>query len=151
MINKFLRRAGNLGPSRRALILWSCLSVAAVAGCGDDETTGPASAAADQSGATVPEQLNAGASITIEVQARTEDGQNMTTGGAIVAGTITGANPGDLFGTDNANGTYSLAYGPANPGTDVITITLNEEEIEGSPFTVTVTEPPAPPASRRSR
>jgi hypothetical protein len=125
--------------------------VAAGAGCSDDEATGPAAASATQSGATVPEQLTAGSAIEIEVQARTEGGQSMTTGGAVVAGTVTGANPGDLFGSDNANGTYSLSYGPANAGTDVITITLNEEEIDGSPFTVNVTAPPAPPASRRSR
>ena len=88
--------------------------VAAGAGCSNDEATGPAAASATQSGATVPEQLTAGSAIEIEVQARTEGGQSMTTGGAVVAGTVTGANPGDLFGSDNANGTYSLSYGPAN-------------------------------------
>lgn len=142
MINKFLRRAGNLAPSRRALILWSCLSVAAGVGCSDDDATGPAAASATQSGATVPEQLIAGSAIEIEVQARTENGQTMTTGGAIVAGTVTGANPGELFGRDNSNGTYNLSYAPANVGTDEISITLNEEAIQGSPFTVTVTAPP---------
>jgi hypothetical protein len=149
MINRFLRRAGTLAPSRRALILWSCLSLtAAGVGCNEDETTGPAAASATQSGAIVPQTIIAGFTIQIEVQARTENGVNMTTGGAVVAGTVTGANPGELFGTDNANGTYSLSYGPVNPGTDTISITLNDEEIGESPFTVTVT---APPTALRSR
>ena len=142
MINKFLRRAGNLAPSRRALILWSCLSIAAGSGCNDDEATGPAAVSPSQSGATVPEQIIAGSAIGIEVQARTENGQSVTTGGAVVAATVTGANPGELFATDNGNGTYDLSYAPANAGTDVISITLNEEEIAESPFTVDVTAPP---------
>ena len=142
MINKFLRGARNLAPRRRALILWSFLSVAAGAACSDEETTGPSAASPEQSGATVPEQLIAGSAIGIEVQARTENGQSMTTGGAVVAATVTGANPGELFATDNGDGTYDLNYAPANAGTDVISITLNEEEIAESPFTVAVTAPP---------
>ncbi|HEY7482166.1 MAG TPA: filamin/ABP280 repeat domain-containing protein [Gemmatimonadales bacterium] len=149
MINDFLRRAGSLAPRRRAWILWSCLSIAAAGvGCKDDEATGPAAASASQSGATVPATIMAGTSIEIEVQARTEDGQNMTTGGAVVAGTISGANPGELFGTDNGNGSYTVSYSPVNEGTDQISITLNDEQIGDSPFTVTVT---APPTALRSR
>jgi hypothetical protein len=143
MINNFLRRAGGLAPSRQALILWSCLSLAAAGtGCKDDETTGPEAASPSQSDATVPENITAGTSIEIEVQARTEDGQNMTTGGAVVAGTITGANAGPLFGTDNGNGSYTINYTPVNAGTDNISITLNDEEIGESPFTVNVNAPP---------
>jgi hypothetical protein len=148
MINTFLRRAASPAPSRRALILLSCLSLAGVAGCSEDETTGPAAASPAQSGAVVPETILAGSAIEIEVQARTENGQSMTTGGAVVSATVTGANPGELFSTDNANGTYTLNYAPANAGTDVITITVNGEEIADSPFTVTVT---VPPTSLRSR
>jgi hypothetical protein len=136
-----LRSARKLVPSRRALILWSCLCVAA-AGCKEDETVGTAAASASESGATVPETIIAGSAIGIQVEARDENGQSMDGGGAIVAATITGANPGELFATDNANGTYTLNYAPANAGTDVITITINEEEIADSPFTVEVTAPP---------
>jgi hypothetical protein len=51
------------------------------------------------------------------------------------------------FGTDNGNGSYTLNYSPVNPGTDMISITLNEEEIGESPFTVTVNPLPT---TRRS-
>jgi hypothetical protein len=142
MINNLLRRAGSLSSSRRALVLWSCLTLAAGAGCSDDETTGPAAASPTQSGANVPETVIAGSSVGIEVTARTEDGVSLTTGGAVVAGTVTGANPGELFATDNENGTYTLGYAPANSGTDIISITLNEEEIGDSPYEVTVTALP---------
>jgi filamin len=42
---------------------------------------------------------------------------------------------------DNRNGEYSIGYIPTSPGEYVIYVTLQEFDIAGSPFTVTVTEP----------
>ena len=130
--------------SRRKFLEWSgvTLAVSAVA-CGDDDDTtgppGPASAA--DSTATVPATVAAGTAVTIAVQAKDADGRNLTAGGADVAATVTGANSaGPIPAVDNGDGTYTLTYTPANPGTDTIAITLGGEAIAGSPFTVAVME-----------
>ncbi|MBA3317024.1 MAG: ferritin-like domain-containing protein [Gemmatimonadales bacterium] len=45
-----------------------------------------------------------------------------------------------MAATDNANGTYTITYVAANPGTDTVEVTLDGTAISGSPFTVTVSE-----------
>lgn len=130
--------------SRRKFLEWSgvTLAVSAVA-CGDDDdgTTGPPGpASAADSTATVPATVATGSPVTITVQAKDAGGRNLTSGGAAVAATITGANAaGPISAVDNGDGTYTISYTPANAGTDTVAVTLGGEAIGGSPFTVTVT------------
>jgi adhesin/invasin len=98
----------------------------------------PPTADASQSTATVPDGF-AGSPTTITVQARSTTGATMTTGGDVVAVSVSGANPvGPLSVTDNGNGTYTASYTPQVSGTDQVAITLNGAAIAGSPFTSNV-------------
>ena len=134
------------GTSRRKFLHWSGVTIAVTAmGCGDDDDddrTGPAGPpSAQDSTATVPSTAAVGAAVTITVQAKDADGRNLTTGGATVAATVTGANPaGPIAATDNGDGTYTITYTPANAGTDSVAITLDGAPIAGSPFSITTSE-----------
>ncbi|HET6578293.1 MAG TPA: ferritin-like domain-containing protein [Gemmatimonadales bacterium] len=129
--------------SRRKFLEWSGVTLAvAVVGCGDDDNgmTGPGAVSAADSTATVPATVAGGSAVTITVQAKDAGGRNLTSGGAAVAATVTGANSaGPISAVDNGDGTYTLTYTPANTGSDAVAITLNGTAISGSPFTVTVT------------
>jgi Ferritin-like domain/Filamin/ABP280 repeat len=129
---------------RRKFLEWSGVTLAVAAiGCGDDDDDGPAGpggpASAADSTATVPASAAVGAPVAITVQAKDAEGRNLTTGGATVAATVTGANSaGPIAAVDVGNGAYTLSYTPTNAGTDAVAITLDGEPISGSPFTVTV-------------
>ncbi|HEU4641456.1 MAG TPA: filamin/ABP280 repeat domain-containing protein [Gemmatimonadaceae bacterium] len=98
-------------------------------------TIGAANAA--QSTATVPNGA-AGAATTITVQARDQNGVALTTGGATVVVSVSGANSATPTVTDNGNGTYTAQYTPTRSGTDQVAITLNGSAIGGSPYTSNV-------------
>jgi hypothetical protein len=128
---------------RRQFLTWSGMTLAAIAAACTDNNDGgsgpPGPVSPEDSTATVPATVVTGAEVTITVQAKDASGRSLTTGGATVAATITGANAGGpITATDNGNGTYTITYTAANEGTDVIAITLNGTPISGSPFTVTV-------------
>jgi adhesin/invasin len=94
-------------------------------------TAGAVSGAA--STATVPNGRG-GNTTTITVQARDAYGNKVTTGGATVGVTVTGANTATATVTDNANGTYTAKYTPKKVGTDNVTVTVNGTATSGSPY-----------------
>jgi hypothetical protein len=80
-----------------------------------------------------------GGATNIVVQARDKGGNPLTSGGATVVVTVSGANnAGALDVTDQDNGTYTASYSPVAAGTDYIAITVDGTPIGGSPFTSTV-------------
>lgn len=98
-------------------------------------TAGGVSAAA--STATVPGGI-ATVATTIKVQARDGSGSPITTGGATVAVSISGANTAAPAVTDNGNGTYTAQYIPKALGTDQVAITLNGTPLGSSPYSSVV-------------
>src|SRR4051812_23070483 len=98
-------------------------------------TPGPASAGS--STATVPNGT-AGSATSISVQAKDQYGNSLTSGGAAVVVTVSGANTATPVVTDNANGTYTASYTPAAAGSDQVAITLGGSAISGSPYPSTV-------------
>ncbi|MBI5834226.1 MAG: hypothetical protein HZB16_18175 [Armatimonadetes bacterium] len=80
----------------------------------------------------------AGARTDVAVQLYQSDGTLRTTGGAALAGAVSGANTATLTVVDNANGTYRLSYTPTNLGDDSVAVTLGGSAVPGSPFTTTV-------------
>lgn len=93
---------------------------------------------AAQSTATVPNGA-VGLPTTIVVQARDGAGNPLASGGAVVVVGVAGANVALPVVTDNADGTYTAAYTPANAGNDAVAITLNGLAISGSPYVSVVT------------
>jgi hypothetical protein len=75
-----------------------------------------------------------GVVTTIIVQARDQAGNQLTTGGATVAGSVSGANTATLTFTDGSNGRYTATYTPTTAGTNAIAITVNSTAVAGSPF-----------------
>jgi adhesin/invasin len=99
-------------------------------------TPGPANA--DNSTATVPHGT-VGSPTAISVQAKDQFDNNLASGGATVAVTVSGANSATPAVTDNADGTYSASYTPTTAGSDQVAITLDGTAISGSPYSSTVT------------
>ncbi|HMV32943.1 MAG TPA: filamin/ABP280 repeat domain-containing protein, partial [Gemmatimonadales bacterium] len=100
--------------------------------------TGVAGAAnAAQSSATVPGGAK-GSQTTITIQLRDQFGNVLTTGGASVVVTITGANPGSAGVADLGDGSYLAGYVPTASGTDQVSITLNGVPIGGSPYSSSI-------------
>ncbi|MFO8174904.1 MAG: filamin/ABP280 repeat domain-containing protein [Longimicrobiales bacterium] len=76
-----------------------------------------------------------GEATNIVVQARDKGGNPLTSGGATVVVTVSGANnAGALDVTDLDNGTYTASYSPVAAGTDYIAIAVDGTPIGGSPF-----------------
>ncbi len=98
-------------------------------------TAGPASGA--QSTATVPSGT-IGQATSIAVQAKDVSGNLVTSGGATVTISVSGANSAVPAVTDNGNGTYSASYTPNAAGSDNVAILLNGVAISGSPYASTV-------------
>jgi hypothetical protein len=97
--------------------------------------------------ATVPNGT-AGLPTNIVVQARDASGYRLTSGGAMVVMTVSGANAaGPMTATDAGDGTYTASYTPTAAGTDQVAITMNGTPISGSPFTSTVGPGSASPAN----
>lgn len=97
-------------------------------------------ASPELSTAEVPDGI-AGAVTNIVIQARDETGAPLSSGGATVVLTVSGANEaGPITATDLGDGTYLAGYTPTTAGTDEVTITMNGEPISGSPFVSLVDE-----------
>jgi adhesin/invasin len=97
----------------------------------------PGSLDPSSSTATVPNG-QAGSATTIVVQGRDQFGNPRQSGGGSGSFLVTGANfrIGGL--TDQGDGTYTLQYTPTSSGVDQISIFLNLQAIQGSPYTSTV-------------
>ena len=70
----------------------------------------------------------------ISIVSRDQHGNVLSSGGATLAATVTGANNATATVTDNADGTYTTRYTPTAAGTDQIAITLNGAAIGGNPY-----------------
>lgn len=91
--------------------------------------------------ATVPAGVQ-GQPTPITIQARDISGNAVTTGGAAVLITVTGANTlGPDPAVDQGNGTYSYFYITTFTGTDMVVITLGGVGISGSPYTSQIDPP----------
>lgn len=83
----------------------------------------------------------------VTIQVRDLSGNALTTGGATVVVTISGANSvGPSPATDLANGSYQFSYTPATDGSDTITVTMNGVAIGNSGAVITI-NPAAPVVS----
>ncbi len=109
-------------------------------------TVDPGSVSPAHSTATVPSG-SVGSATGITVRARDDYGNPLSSGGAQVVVSVSGANnPGALTVTDRGNGTYTASYTPTSAGTDQVAITMNGTPLGGSPFTSTVAPAGASPA-----
>jgi len=88
--------------------------------------------------------VETGQLITITITANDHRGIQRTVGGDTVNVTITGSNAGITLPAvqDNNNGTYEFSYTPINAGTDTYSITINNANIGGGPYSKTITVPP---------
>ena len=98
----------------------------------------PGAPSASQSVATVPGTGTAGTPTPISVQAHDAFGNTVTTGGATVVVSVTGANTASPTVTDNGNGTYTASYTPTASGPDNVAITLGGSPVGSSPYLTTV-------------
>lgn len=83
-----------------------------------------------------------GESTTITVTLQDQNGNPISGSADLLGFGLSGSNGEvQLSGiTDNGDGTYSVSYTPVVNGEDLISITLNGEEVEGSPFTSIVSD-----------
>lgn len=88
----------------------------------------------------VPEGCTPGQASTLMVTARDAFGNRLPRGGHDVSVSVAGANATHVKVMDVGNGTYTATYTPVLAGEDVITVELGGVAVEGSPFSVTVTE-----------
>ena len=97
--------------------------------------------------ATLPNG-RAGTPTHVVVQARDGSGYALSSGGATVTVTVSGANAaGPVTATDVGDGTYTASYLPTAAGIDQVAITMDGTSIGGSPFTRTVVAGSANPAN----
>ncbi|MFO8175481.1 MAG: filamin/ABP280 repeat domain-containing protein, partial [Longimicrobiales bacterium] len=83
----------------------------------------------------------------IVVQARDKGGNPVSSGGATVLVTVSGANAaGPITATDAGDGTYTASYTPTVAGPDSVAITMDGTPISDSRFTSTVAAGAASPA-----
>ncbi len=75
-----------------------------------------------------------GSPTQIWIQARNGLEEPFPFGGNSVVVTISGANAESPAVVDHGDGTYSTSYTPAEAGQDLVTITLDGQEISGSPY-----------------
>ena len=101
-------------------------------------TLGPGLADPASTTAVVPDGA-AGFATKIVVTVRDASGNPVLGGGEIIAASVTGANVAEATVEDQGDSTYTATYTPTNAGTDSITITLNGQQISGSPYTSVVT------------
>jgi hypothetical protein len=141
---EFLSRLAR-ATDRRTFLRWSGVTIAvSVAACGDDDDNGgdvtaPGAVSPANSTADVPDKGPPNEPLTVTVQAKDDQGNDLTTGGDDVIVEATGANAsGPVTATDNGDGTYEGSYLPVNLGTDSISVTINGTPISGSPFTVVI-------------
>ncbi|MEZ4415583.1 MAG: filamin/ABP280 repeat domain-containing protein [Gemmatimonadota bacterium] len=121
---------------QRLVALHGGLNTRGVGGFSEFGATLPVDPAA--STASVPSGTS-GATTVITLQTAVAPGVPHPTGGGTVAGVVSGANAGAPVSVVNhKDGTYSLSYTPAQPGSDQIEITIDGNAVSGSPFTSSV-------------
>jgi len=77
-------------------------------------------------------------SFTCHVQAANKSGRAKNAGGDIFTGEVKGPRGVVMAEVlDNQNGTYSISYRLADPGTYTISVKIQNKDIKGSPFTQT--------------
>ena len=97
--------------------------------------------------ATVPDGT-AGLTTAVVVQARDGSGTPVSSGGATVTVSVSGANKaGSLTVTDRGDGTYTASYTPTSAGSDQVAITMDGTPIGGSPLTSEVAAGSPSPAN----
>lgn len=136
-------------PRRRAVALVATvIGLAAIGPIGGASARPIAEADASRSIAEGPGLLGGQQHVesTFTIHAVSVDGTFLTTGGHRFMVTIAQPEPTATKVKDNHDGTYSVAYTPALPGTYVVEVTLGGSPIRDAPFTVPVK--PAPSASR---
>lgn len=101
--------------------------------------TVPAGAASpEHSTATVPAGT-VGLPTNIVVQARDAQDNPVSSGGAVVVLTVSGANRlGPITAVDTGDGTYTASYVPMEVGTDNVAITMDGTSLGDSPFSSVV-------------
>ena len=76
----------------------------------------------------------------MKVTARDKSGKELSKGGSVVRGRLTcsGQEMVDCPVSDNGDGTYLVSFIPQQPGQHQLSITVNSQGIQGSPFNLSV-------------
>jgi len=93
-----------------------------------------AEADASSSSADVPSEGSVGESIDITIQLEDAFGNVVTGAADDISISISGANSGSPSVSEENDGEYIASYTPTHAGSDEITISVNGNEIPGSPF-----------------
>ena len=91
--------------------------------------------------AVVPRQrLGIGAEMKVKVTARDSSGKEVNKGGSVVRGILTCSGQGRIECpvSDNGDGTYLVSVIPQQLGQHQLSITVNSQGIQGSPFELSV-------------
>ena len=91
--------------------------------------------------AGVPRQrLCIGAEMKVKVTTRDSSGKELNKGGSVVRGILTNSNQGrvECPASDNGDGTYLVSVIPQQLGQHQLSITVNSQCIQGSPFKLSV-------------
>ena len=103
--------------------------------------TDPSPSGSSNSTAVVPRQrLGIGAEMKVKVTARDDSGRELNKGGSVVRGILTCSGQGriDCPVSDNGDGTYLVSVIPQKLGQHQLSITVNSQGIQGSPFELSV-------------
>ena len=91
--------------------------------------------------AVVPRQrLGIGAEMKVKVTTRDSSGKELNKGGSVVRGILTCSGQGrvECPVSDNGDGTYLVSVIPQQLGQHQLSITVNSQGIQGSPFELSV-------------
>jgi hypothetical protein len=131
------RRSTPAPPGRHAARAFGMLALLAMAGgCGDDGTAPPIDQTLDPASLTASGPDGEPGKVTeLVVQARDTDGAPFLGPLPGLALEIRGDNPGTVSdAANNGDGSYTLAYTPAEAGFDTLVATLDGDTIDGTPL-----------------
>ena len=95
---------------------------------------------ASKSTAVLPRQrLGIGAEMKVKVITRGSSGEALADGGSAVRATLT-CNREECPVTDNGDGTYLVSVIPQQVGQHKLSITVNGQHIQDSPFTLNIVQ-----------
>ena len=101
----------------------------------------PSPPSSSNSTVVVPRQrLGIGAEMKVKVTARDDSGKELNKGGSVVRGILTCSGQGrvECPVSDNGDGTYLVSVIPQQLGQHQLSITVNSQGIQGSPFELSV-------------
>ena len=101
----------------------------------------PSPSSSNNSTAVVPRQrLGIGAEMKVKVTTRDSSGKELNKGGSVVRGILTCSGQGrvECPVSDNGDGTYLVSVIPQQLGQHQLSITVNSQGIQGSPFELSV-------------